>query len=71
MGDTDFKGDLSKSKFFAIRDTSHCELEFSWKTLNDYFNSGWTIYAINEGGIFLFLNNKDDDGKDWCKIRKH
>lgn len=57
-------------KVIAISGNNHCEIDFDHNKMSEYKNNGWFVYAINKEGIFFYLNNCQDDGKDWCKISK-
>lgn len=62
--------DRENCKVMAIRDKHHCEITFDWTIINKMHSDGWHIYVINKEGIFFFINNVEEDGKDWCKIHK-
>lgn len=58
-------------KVIAVNeDGSHCELNFDYRTIQSYSDTGWNVYASNNEGVFFFLNNRNEDGFDWCKITK-
>lgn len=60
---------LTSAKILAIFDGKcHRQIKNDYRELQDYTKKGWYIYAIIDEGIFFFINNRDEDGADWCKI---
>lgn len=55
-------------KVFAIKNTTHRELDFDLNRMDKLKEEGWSIYAINKEGIFFYTANCDLDGYNWCKI---
>lgn len=63
--------DRENVKVLAINsEGSHMELPFDYSKMQECDKNGWKIYATNNEGVFFFINNREEDGNDWCKITK-
>ncbi len=56
------------AKVIAIDKENHRQIKSDYRNFQLYTRMGWRVYAIKDDGIFFFLDNRDNDGMDWCKI---
>ena len=62
--------DTTDVKVLCIKGDVHCEIDFNYSVIDRYNMDGWSVYVINSDGVFMFINNIDCDGFDYCKISK-
>jgi len=48
----------------------HIQIENSYKSIRQYTEWGWDIYAITQGCIYFYCEDKMDDGTAWIMISK-
>lgn len=67
---SNLRGSLNtmKATVIAVDDENHKQIKNDYGNYQKYTRLGWRVYAITNEGIFFFLNNRDSDGMDWCKI---
>lgn len=67
---SNLRGSLNtmEAKVIAVDDENHKQIKNDYGNYQKYTRWGWRVYAITNEGIFFFLDNRDSDGMDWCKI---
>ncbi len=68
MSDLREKLNTTEAKVIAVNNESHRQIKNDYGNYQKYTRIGWRVYAITDEGMFFFLDNRDSDGMDWCKI---
>ena len=67
---SNLRGSLNtrEAKVIAVDNENHKQIKNDYGNYQQYTRMGWRVYAITDEGMFFFLDNRNNDGMDWCKI---